>query len=59
VTADAARAQAIVETIAVGRIGEPADVANAAAFLLDARGGFITDQVVYVCRGMTVGARGR
>jgi len=33
------------------------DIANAAAFLLDARSGFVTGQVLYVCGGMTVGAQ--
>ena len=55
---DSPRTRAIIEAIPVGRIGEPADVANAAAFLLDARSGFITGQVLYVCGGMTVGAQG-
>ncbi len=40
------------------RVGEPEDVANAVAFLLDARSGFITGQVLYVCGGMTVGSAG-
>jgi 3-oxoacyl-[acyl-carrier protein] reductase len=39
----------------VKRIGEPEDVANAVAFLLDARSGFVTGLVLYVCGGMTVG----
>jgi NAD(P)-dependent dehydrogenase (short-subunit alcohol dehydrogenase family) len=36
-------------------MGEPADVAHAVAALLDARAGFITGQILYVCGGMTVG----
>jgi 3-oxoacyl-[acyl-carrier protein] reductase len=40
----------------VRRIGTPCDVANAVAFLLDARSGFVTGQTLYVCGGMTVGA---
>jgi 3-oxoacyl-[acyl-carrier protein] reductase len=55
---DSPQTQAIIDAIPVGRIGAPADVANAAAFLLDARSGFITGQVLYVCGGMTVGAQG-
>jgi 3-oxoacyl-[acyl-carrier protein] reductase len=51
------RTRAIIEAIPVGRMGAPADVANAAAFLLDARSGFVTGQVLYVCGGMTVGAQ--
>ena len=55
---DSPRTQAIIEAIPVRRIGEPEDVANAVAFLLDARSGFITGQVLYVCGGMTVGNSG-
>jgi 3-oxoacyl-[acyl-carrier protein] reductase len=54
--ADSPRTQAIIAAIPVRRVGEPEDVANAAAFLLDARSGFITGQVLYVCGGMTVGS---
>jgi len=43
--------RAILEAIPVGRAGEPADVAHAVAFLLDARSGFVTGQVLYVCGG--------
>jgi 3-oxoacyl-[acyl-carrier protein] reductase len=52
------RTQAIIEAIPVRRIGEPEDVAQAVSFLLDARSGFITGQVLYVCGGITVGAAG-
>jgi NAD(P)-dependent dehydrogenase (short-subunit alcohol dehydrogenase family) len=50
--------RAILDAVPVGRMGEPEDVANAAAFLLDARSGFVTGQVLFVCGGMTVGAQG-
>ena len=55
---DDPRTKAIVDAIPVGRMGAPADVANAVAFLLDRRSGFVTGQVLYVCGGMTVGASG-
>lgn len=55
---DSARTKAIIEAIPVRRVGTPEDVANAVAFLLDARSGFITGQALYVCGGMTVGAAG-
>lgn len=42
----------------VRRIGTPDDVAHAASYLLDARSGFVTGQVLYVCGGMTVGVAG-
>jgi 3-oxoacyl-[acyl-carrier protein] reductase len=53
---DSPRTQAIIAAIPVRRIGAPEDVANAVAFLLDARSGFVTGQTLYVCGGMTVGA---
>ncbi|KAB2875449.1 MAG: SDR family oxidoreductase [Pseudorhodoplanes sp.] len=53
--ADSARTKAIMMAIPVGRMGEPEDVAHAVAFLVDARSGFITGQILYVCGGMTVG----
>jgi len=56
--ADSPRTRAIVEAIPVRRVGEPEDVAQAVSFLLDARSGFVTGQVLYVCGGMTVGAGG-
>lgn len=52
---DSPRTRAIIEGVPVKRMGEPADIANAASFLLDARSGFVTGQVLYVCGGMTVG----
>jgi len=52
---DSPRTRAIVQGIPVRRMGEPQDVAQAAAFFLDERSGFVTGQVLYVCGGMTVG----
>lgn len=54
--AESERTKAIVNSIPVGRMGTPDDVAHAAAFLLSANAGFITGQTLYVCGGMTVGA---
>ncbi|RMX05873.1 SDR family oxidoreductase [Corticibacter populi] len=51
----APRTQKIVDAIPVKRIGTPQDVAHAVSYLLDARSGFVTGQVLYVCGGMTVG----
>jgi NAD(P)-dependent dehydrogenase (short-subunit alcohol dehydrogenase family) len=55
---DSPRTQAIIDAVPVRRVGTPEDIAHAAAFLLDARSGFVTGQVLYVCGGMTVGAAG-
>ena len=55
--ADNPRTRQIIDAIPVGRLGEPEDVANAAAFFLDERSGFVTGQVLYVCGGITL-ARG-
>jgi 3-oxoacyl-[acyl-carrier protein] reductase len=55
---DSPRTKAIIEAVPVRRVGTPDDIAHAAAFLLDARSGFVTGQVLYVCGGMTVGAAG-
>lgn len=52
---DSPRTRAIIEGVPVKRMGEPADVAHAAAFFLDERAGFVTGQILYVCGGMTVG----
>lgn len=47
--------QRILDSVPLGRIGQPEEVAHLAASLLDRRAGFTTGQVVYVCGGMTVG----
>ncbi|HEX2114907.1 MAG TPA: SDR family oxidoreductase [Alphaproteobacteria bacterium] len=53
---DSPRTRAIIEGVPVKRMGQPADIAHAVSFFLDARSGFVTGQVLYVCGGMTVGA---
>jgi len=45
----------ILDSVPLGRIGQPDEVAHIVASLLDHRAGFTTGQVVYVCGGMTVG----
>lgn len=47
--------QRILDSVPLGRIGQPEEVAHLVASLLDQRAGFTTGQVVYVCGGMTVG----
>jgi 3-oxoacyl-[acyl-carrier protein] reductase len=53
--ADSPRTRAIVDSVPVGRLGTPEDVAHAAGFFLDERSGFVTGQTLYVCGGLTVG----
>ncbi|MGD0975984.1 MAG: SDR family oxidoreductase [Candidatus Korobacteraceae bacterium] len=55
---DSPRTQAIINAVPVRRIGLPEDVAHSVSFLLDARSGFVTGQVLYVCGGLTIGAAG-
>lgn len=50
--------QAIIDAIPMRRMGQPGEVAHMVASLLDARAGFVTGQVLYVCGGMTVGLAG-
>ncbi len=42
--------------IPVGRVGQPQDVAHAAAYFIDPRCSFVTGQTHYVCGGITIGA---
>jgi 3-oxoacyl-[acyl-carrier protein] reductase len=56
--ADSPKTKAILEGVPVKRLGTPEDIAHAAAYFLDARAGFVTGQVLYVCGGMTVGLAG-
>lgn len=52
------RTERIINAVPVQRVGTPEDVAQAASYFLDARSGFTTGQVLYVCGGMTVGVAG-
>jgi 3-oxoacyl-[acyl-carrier protein] reductase len=51
---DADRLAAIEAEIPLGRIGEPADVAGAIAFLLSEEAGYITGQVLHVSGGLVI-----
>jgi 3-oxoacyl-[acyl-carrier protein] reductase len=46
----------LAASVPVRRLGEAADVARAVAFFADAKNGFITGQVLYVCGGTSVGS---
>lgn len=52
---DAPRTKAIIESVPVGRMGTPEDVAEAVSFFLSDAAGFITGQTLAVCGGITVG----
>lgn len=54
---DAAIAK-LAASIPVGRLGTPADVANAVRFFLSDASGFVTGQTLYVCGGASVGQAG-
>ncbi|BBK41186.1 oxidoreductase [Allostella vacuolata] len=51
------RTDAILRSVPMRRFGEPAEVAHAVAGFLDARAGFITGQILYVCGGQAVGVQ--
>lgn len=57
-TPDTPERKAYLESIPVGRIGTPEDVAHACAFFLHKDSSFVTGQVLYVCGGITVGLTG-
>lgn len=52
---DSAQTRKIMQSIPVGRLGQPEEVAHAVAFFAHPLAGYITGQVIYACGGMTVG----
>lgn len=42
-------------SIALGRLGEPEEVAQAVAFFLDRRSSYITGQLLFACGGLSIG----
>ena len=51
------RTREIIDSVPVGRLGEPEDIANATSFFMSDAAGFVTGQTLYVCGGITL-ARG-
>jgi NAD(P)-dependent dehydrogenase (short-subunit alcohol dehydrogenase family) len=47
--------QRILDSVPLGRIGQPEEVSHIVASILDQRAGYTTGQVIYVCGGITVG----
>lgn len=52
----APQTQRILDSIVVGRMGTPGDIARAVLFFLSPDNGFVTGQVLYVCGGVSLGA---
>ncbi|MFD4837134.1 SDR family oxidoreductase [Achromobacter sp. NPDC058515] len=52
---DSPRTRKIMQSIPVGRLGLPEEIAHAVAFFAHPMAGFITGQVIYACGGLTVG----
>ena len=49
------KTEAILNSVPLGRIGDPEDVANAVTFLASDEADYITGQTLFVCGGLTVG----
>jgi 3-oxoacyl-[acyl-carrier protein] reductase len=50
--------QIVIQSIPVRRLGTLDEVANAAAFFLDDRNGYITGQTLFVCGGVSISGSG-
>ena len=46
----------LIESIAVGRMGTPQDIAEAVMFFFSRNSGFVTGQLLYVCGGASLGS---
>lgn len=55
---DMPRTAQIIDSIPVGRIGIPDDIAGAVAFFMDEKSSYITGQTLYVCGGVTLSRGG-
>ena len=54
-TGSADRKAALLKTVPLGRVGDPADIARAAVFLASENASFITGQILTVDGGKTAG----
>lgn len=52
---DSPQVQAALASLPIRRMGQPADIAQTVAYLLDERTGYVTGQTHNVCGGFTVG----
>jgi 3-oxoacyl-[acyl-carrier protein] reductase len=57
IPAGGAEEAALAAGVPMGRLAVPADVVHAVLFFLSQEAGFITGQTLYVCGGLTIGAR--
>ena len=53
---DDPRTRALMAAVPLQRVGEPAEIAHAIAFLLDEHAGFITGQTLHIDGGLTISA---
>jgi 3-oxoacyl-[acyl-carrier protein] reductase len=56
IPAGSERERKLAESIPVGRVGEPGDVARAVSFFIHPEAGFVTGQMLYVCGGASLGS---
>lgn len=56
IPAGSERERKLAESIPVGRVGEPADVARTVSFFIHPEAGFVTGQMLYVCGGASLGS---
>ena len=56
--ADDPRTQDLIDSVPVGRLGTPADIANGVSFFMDERSSFVSGQILFVCGGLSVARAG-
>ena len=47
--------QSYINSVPIGRLGRPEDIANGVSFFMDDKASFVTGQCLFICGGMTVG----
>ncbi len=53
---DSLQTKKLIESIAVGRMGTPQDIAEAVMFFFSPQSGFVTGQLLHVCGGASLGS---